>query len=73
LFNTHDVNEEIFGPILPVITYESEDDLINYVNARAKPLALYYFGLNENLRERIVMHTSSGGITINDCVFHALN
>lgn len=65
--------EEIFGPVLPVVTYEKSDDAITFINSREKPLALYYYGTNESFKEQIVNQTSSGGITTNDCIFHGVN
>lgn len=61
---------EIFGPILPVVTYSSFDEALSYINARPRPLALYYFD-NSNSRIRKVSEmTTSGGLCINDCIFH---
>lgn len=62
---------EVFGPILSIHTYHDLDDAIAYVNAKPKPLALYIFGRNQQQIDDVVNHTSSGGITINDCLFHA--
>ncbi len=64
------LEEEIFGPLLPVITYTTIDEAIAYINARPRPLALYYFG-KDALEERLVLdRTTSGGVTINDCISH---
>src|SRR5208283_4376874 len=62
--------EEIFGPILPVIPYDQEDEAIAYVNGRDRPLALYWFGADRHVRDRIRRKTISGGVTINDCPLH---
>jgi coniferyl-aldehyde dehydrogenase len=62
--------EEIFGPILPVIPYNQPDEAIAYVNAHDRPLALYWFGTDRATRERIITETISGGVTINDCLLH---
>jgi coniferyl-aldehyde dehydrogenase len=64
------MREEIFGPLLPVKTYKSVSDAIDYVNARPRPLALYYFGTDEAERDRVVGGTTSGGVTVNDVIFH---
>ncbi|KMT09502.1 hypothetical protein BVRB_6g129700 [Beta vulgaris subsp. vulgaris] len=60
------MNEEIFGPILPIITLKNIEQSIDFINMRPKPLALYAFTLNEALKTRIVSETSSGSVTFND-------
>lgn len=60
--------EEIFGPILPVVPYESVDDAAALINRRPKPLALYIFSQKRSFQERLLRQTSSGGACINDCV-----
>ena len=67
------MQEEIFGPLLPVETYSDLDDAIARVNSRPHPLALYYFGDDEKRRERILRETMSGGVTINDTLLHFMN
>lgn len=62
--------DEIFGPILPVVGYDKADDAIAFVNARERPLALYWFGMDAKARDRILRETVSGGVTINDCLLH---
>lgn len=62
--------EEIFGPILPVIPYDQADEAIAHVNGRDRPLALYWFGADRHARDRILRETISGGVTINDCLLH---
>ncbi len=62
--------EEIFGPIFPIQTFGTLDEAVHFVNAREKPLALYYFGKNG---ERVLRHTSSGGACINDTIMHIVN
>ncbi|KAK9072584.1 hypothetical protein SSX86_009019 [Deinandra increscens subsp. villosa] len=62
------MTEEIFGPLLPIITLESMEDSIDFIRARPKPLALYAFTENENLQKRLVSETSSGGIMFNDAI-----
>jgi coniferyl-aldehyde dehydrogenase len=64
------LREEIFGPVLPIRTYRTVDDAIAYVNAHDRPLALYYFGRDEEERERVLSRTTSGGVTVNDVLLH---
>ncbi len=64
------LDEEIFGPILPVLAYESLDDAIRYINARPRPLALYWFGADTAARDQVLARTVSGGVTINDTLMH---
>lgn len=64
------MQEEIFGPILPVMTYASMDEAVDYVNAHDRPLGLYYFGTDKAEENRVLSRTISGGVTINDVVFH---
>lgn len=64
------MSQEIFGPVLPVITYASIDEAIGFVNARPKPLALYLFSNTNDVRDRVIAETSSGGACINDVVVH---
>lgn len=64
------MQEEIFGPILPVIGYNSLDDAISFINARPRPLALYLFERNAAERERVLSCTVSGGVTVNDVIYH---
>lgn len=64
------MQEEIFGPVLPIVTYRELDDAIAYVNARPRPLALYYFDEDEKRVDKVLSSTMSGGVTINDCVVH---
>ena len=64
------MQEEIFGPILPVVTYDRLDDAIAYVNARPRPLALYFFGTDKDSQRLVVERTTSGGVLINDTILH---
>jgi len=64
--------EEIFGPILPLRTYETLDEVIGDVNAHEKPLALYFFGSDAGA-EMVLAKTSSGGVSINDTLVHVAN
>ena len=62
------MQEEIFGPILPIIEYNTLSEAIAFVNERPKPLALYLFSKNKDYQERVLRETSSGGVCINDTV-----
>ena len=64
------MQDEIFGPILPIRTVDSLDEAIAYVNAHDRPLALYWFGEDRGARERVLANTISGGVTINDTLLH---
>lgn len=64
------MQEEIFGPILPVAKYAGIDDAIAQVNRRDRPLGLYYFGPDATERRRVLDRTISGGVTLDDVVFH---
>jgi len=66
------MQEEIFGPILPVVGYEAIDDAIAYVNARPRPLALYFFGAAGNDLDAVLARTVSGGVTVNNTGFHVI-
>lgn len=64
------MKDEIFGPILPVKSYKSVDDTIAYVNAHDRPLGLYYFGSDKAEEAKVLNSTTSGGVTVNDVIFH---
>ncbi|QKG71674.1 coniferyl aldehyde dehydrogenase [Erythrobacter mangrovi] len=64
------MKEEIFGPVLPVKTYSRIDEAIDYVNEHDRPLGLYYFGESADEREKVLTKTISGGVTVNDVIFH---
>ena len=64
------MQEEIFGPVLPVVTYKTLDEAIAYVNGHDRPLGLYYFGQDDAEQEQVLSRTTSGGVTVNDVVFH---
>ena len=64
------MEEEIFGPILPILTYTNIDKAINLIRSKPKPLALYVFSKNKHNIDRILTDTSSGGVCINDTVIH---
>jgi len=67
-WDTPIMQEEIFGPILPVLEYSDLSDAIAKINARPKPLALYLFSKDQQKQERVLQETSSGGVCINDTV-----
>jgi coniferyl-aldehyde dehydrogenase len=64
------MQEEIFGPVLPVKTYRAVDEAVDYVNENDRPLGLYYFGEDKSEQERVLTRTISGGVTTNDVIFH---
>lgn len=67
------MQEEIFGPILPIMTYQNLEEAIDYINSKPKPLALYYFGNDSEASNKVLTETSSGNVVINDCVLHFLH
>jgi aldehyde dehydrogenase (NAD+) len=66
------MQEEIFGPVVPVLTYKKIDDVIEYISGRAKPLALYMYSNNQDNIDKVLSRTSSGGVTINGFFSHYL-
>jgi aldehyde dehydrogenase (NAD+) len=66
------MQEEIFGPIVPVLTYKNINDVIAYISSRPKPLALYIYSNSQNNIEKLLSGTSSGGVTINGFFSHYL-
>jgi len=64
------MKEEIFGPVLPIVSYRSLDEAIAFVNERPRPLGLYYFGRDKAEEREVLSRTVSGGVTLNDVVFH---
>ncbi|MBY8827750.1 coniferyl aldehyde dehydrogenase [Hephaestia mangrovi] len=64
------MQEEIFGPILPIRRYDTTDGAIEEVNRRPRPLGLYYFGRDEAERRRVLDRTISGGVSLDDVIFH---
>ena len=64
------MQEEIFGPVLPIVTYRDLPEAIAFVNARPRPLALYYFGSSATNRRQVLARTTSGGVTINGTLLH---
>ncbi|MCP3025775.1 aldehyde dehydrogenase [Halobacillus sp. A5] len=67
------MQEEIFGPILPILTYDDLEGIINEINEHPKPLALYYFGGSEEDQQKVTQSISFGGGCINDTLYHILN
>jgi coniferyl-aldehyde dehydrogenase len=67
------VKEELFGPILSVVPYDTFEDAIQFVNASDRPLAMYCFGRDAAQRQSLLRRTHSGGVTINDWGWHAIN
>lgn len=66
------MEEELFGPLLPVRTYTDFEETIDYVNARPRPLAAYYFGEDRQEEEAVLARTTSGGVCINDVIMHVM-
>lgn len=64
------MQEEIFGPVLPIVPVKNADEAIQFINEREKPLALYIFSHNDKLIRRMIDETSSGGVTGNDVIMH---
>ena len=64
------MQEEIFGPLLPVVGYREAGEPVGWINAHDRPLALYWFGKDEAARDEVLARTVSGGVTVNDCLFH---
>jgi coniferyl-aldehyde dehydrogenase len=64
------MQEEIFGPLLPILGYKDASEPIAYINKHDRPLALYWFGKDDAARDEVLARTVSGGVTVNDCLFH---
>jgi coniferyl-aldehyde dehydrogenase len=64
------MQEEIFGPLLPIMGYKDAGEPVSSINRHDRPLALYWFGKDEAARDEVLARTVSGGVTINDCLFH---
>jgi coniferyl-aldehyde dehydrogenase len=64
------MREEIFGPVLPIVPYDSLEEAIDYVNRRDRPLALYWFGSNRGAREQVLSATIAGGVSVNETLLH---
>ncbi|MFL2801196.1 MAG: aldehyde dehydrogenase family protein [Paracoccaceae bacterium] len=70
--NMEVMKNEIFGPILPIMFYDNIREVVDYINKRDNPLGLYYFGNNRFEQNFVVNNTRSGGVTVNDTMFHIL-
>ena len=66
------MQEEIFGPLLPILEAESLNESLDYISKRDRPLALYWFGKNKNKLNRVLKESISGGVTINDATWHVI-
>jgi coniferyl-aldehyde dehydrogenase len=64
------MQEEIFGPVLPVKTYKAVDEALGYINGHDRPLGLYWFGADEAEKQKVLDGTTSGGVTVNDVIMH---
>src|SRR5699024_2968786 len=67
------MQEEIFGPLFPVLTFTDMDQVIEEVQKRDKPLALYYFGENKEREKHVLTNISAGGVCVNDTLYHLAN
>ena len=64
------MQDEIFGPILPIKKYKDIEETLDYINDHDRPLGLYYFGKDANEEHKVLTHTTSGGVTVNDVIMH---
>lgn len=71
--NAASMQEELFGPILPVLSYHTLEDAVRFVNKRAKPLALYLFTKKRSAEKFVLERVSSGGVCVNDTISHLIN
>ena len=67
------MQEEVFGPVLPVLSWKNFDELIDFINARPKPLGMYYFSRAKRDLDVLIEKTSSGGVLVNDTITHFIN
>ncbi len=69
------MNDEIFGPVLPIVTFSHFDEVIELINSRDKPLAVYYFGKSKSNpnSDRLLNETSSGAYVVNEGILHIVN
>lgn len=67
------MQQEIFGPLLPIVGYDELDQAIGYVNDRPRPLALYIFSYDKDFQQQVLFRTHAGGVCINDAAFHVAN
>jgi coniferyl-aldehyde dehydrogenase len=66
------MQDEIFGPVLPIKSYRTLEEAIAYINSHPRPLALYYFGRDKTARERVLSQTTSGGVSVNETLMHVV-
>src|SRR5690606_35520271 len=64
------MQDEIFGPILPIVPFSSAGEVVSIIRSKAKPLALYIFSSDSDFTQYILDHTSSGGVSVNDVIMH---
>ncbi|SEK95772.1 coniferyl-aldehyde dehydrogenase [Roseateles sp. YR242] len=64
------MREEIFGPLLPIVAYDTAEQAVRHINAGDRPLALYWFGRDAAARDKVLHQTHAGGVTVNDCLWH---
>ncbi len=64
------MQEEIFGPLLPIMAYQHIDDVLDYINSKDRPLALYLFSNDKQLQDKVINKTRSGGVCLNDAALH---
>ncbi|MBL0711633.1 MAG: coniferyl aldehyde dehydrogenase [Colwellia sp.] len=67
------MQQEIFGPIIPIFTYKNTADAIQYINKNDRPLALYIYSFNKDFQQEILLNTHAGGVCINEATFHVAN
>lgn len=67
------MQQEIFGPVLPVLTFRETEEIVRFVNSRPRPLALYVFSQNKSFRKKIVKEIPAGGVTVNDTLMHIVS
>ncbi|RKZ99877.1 MAG: coniferyl-aldehyde dehydrogenase, partial [Gammaproteobacteria bacterium] len=74
VIDTNDVmtlmQQEIFGPILPIMGYKDIQEVTQYINARPRPLSLYIFSFNHEFQKHILQNTHAGGVCVNEATFH---
>ncbi|HEX5683439.1 MAG TPA: coniferyl aldehyde dehydrogenase [Ideonella sp.] len=64
------MQEEIFGPLLPIVAYDKTEEALAYIQRHDRPLALYWFGSDSHAQRRVMEQTHAGGVTVNDCIWH---
>jgi len=67
------MQQEIFGPILPIIIYDEIGEVFDYINSRPRPLALYIYSFNQEFQQQFLLKTHAGGVCINEATFHVAN